>query len=126
MGTRACIGYKMPSGKIAYVTCRFDGYLEHVGMLLAERYNDFDKVLELLLGGDIVSLREDLERTKYENPTIYEHPSDCKAKIANGIGDYLLNVEGDYKYLFDKGRWYLVEGRDDIDGISWVLLPLVA
>ena len=45
MSTRACIGCKSEHGKIAYVRCRYDGYLEHVGMLLAEHYNDLDKVV---------------------------------------------------------------------------------
>ena len=62
----------------------------------------------MLLGGDIVSLRDDIERTIFENPTIYEHPSECKAKAANGVEDYLLNVESDYKYLFDNGKWHRV------------------
>ena len=45
-------------------------------------------------------------------------------KEADWIGDYLRNGEGDYKYLYDKGRWYVVEGRYEIDDVSWVLLPL--
>ena len=65
-GTRACIGYNGECGKVAYVTCRYDGYLEHVGMLLAECYNDIDKVVELLCGGDIESLRDDLQHTTFE------------------------------------------------------------
>lgn len=76
-------------------------------MLLVEQYNDIDKVVELLCCGDIESLRDDLQHTIFENPLNYEHPSECDMKIANGVGDYLLNVEGDYKYLYDNGRWYV-------------------
>ena len=57
---RACIGHKGERGKIAYVTCRYDGDLTHVGRILAEHYNDLAKALELLLGGVIVSLRNDV------------------------------------------------------------------
>ena len=63
MGTSASIGCKMPNGKIFYVNCRYDGDLKHVGVLLAEHYNDFAKALELLLGGDIESLRADIAST---------------------------------------------------------------
>ena len=52
----------MQKGKVAYVECRYDGDLSHVGRLLVEHYNDLDKALELLLGGDIESLREDPKR----------------------------------------------------------------
>ena len=63
MGTTASIGCRMPNGRIFYVNCRYDGDLKHVGVLLVEKYNDLAKALELLLGGDIESLREDLEST---------------------------------------------------------------
>ena len=63
MGTTASIGCKMPNGRIFYVNCRYDGDLKHVGLLLAEYYNDLGKALELLLAGDIESLRADLEST---------------------------------------------------------------
>ena len=92
-------------------------------MLLAERYNDIDKVVELLCCGDIESLRYYLQHTIFENPLDYEHPSECDVKIANGVGDYLLNVEGDYKYLFDGEKWYVVDGLYDEDGITPIKRP---
>ena len=95
-------------------------------MLLAECYNDIDKVVELLCCGDIESLRDDLQHTIFENPLNYEHPSECDVKIADCVGDYLLNVEGDYKYLYFNGKWYVVDGLLAEDGISLVLQPLVA
>ena len=125
MGTRACIGYRGENGKIAYVVCRFDGYLEHVGMLLVERYNNIEKVLELLRGGDIVSLREDLEHTQRENPKNFKDPSDCEVKIAEGVCDYLLNRDGDYKYIFDGGRWYVIDGLRKVDGMTPILRPML-
>ena len=119
--TSACIGFKMPNGKIAYVECRFDGYLAHVGVLLAKHYNDYDKALELLLDGDIVSLREDPSDIVRKRPKDCEGLEDCEVKEAYWIGDYLLNSNGEYKYLYDKGRWYVVDGLLAEDGISWVL-----
>ena len=70
-------------------------------------------MLELLLDGDIVSLREDLEHTERESSLGYDNLEDCvdyEVKEANWIGDYLLNSNGEYKYLFNKGRWYVVVG----------------
>ena len=127
MGTRSSIGCKMPRGKIAYVECRFDGYLSHVGVLLAKQYNDLDKALELLLGGDIVSLREDLEHTERESSLGFDKIEDfidCEVKEADWMGDYLLNGEGEYKYLFIKGMWYVVGGLCDVDRVTPLKRPL--
>ena len=128
MGTRSSIGCVMPNGEIEYVECRFDGYLSHVGRMLLKHYNDYDKALELLLGGDIVSLREDLEHTERESSLGYDNLEDrieCEVKEADGIGDYLLKGEGEYKYLFDKGRWYVVGGLCEIDGITPINRPIL-
>ena len=40
------------------------------------------------------------------------------------IGDYLLNSNGEYKYLFDKGRWYVVGGLYEADGVTPLRGPL--
>lgn len=124
MGTTSSIGCKMPRGKVAYVECRYDGDLSHVGRLLVEHYNDLDKTLELLLGGDIVSLREDLESTIRERPLDYDQLEDCEVKEAYWIGDFLLNSNGEYKYLYDKGRWYVVGGLYESDCVTPLRGPL--
>ena len=124
MGTRASIGCMMPNGKIAYVECRYDGYLSHVGLLLAKQYNDYDKALELISGGNIVSLREDLESTIRERPLGCDQLQDRDVKEAYWIGDYLLNSNGEYKYLFAKGRWYVVGGLYEEDGITPLRRPI--
>ena len=128
MGTSASIGCKMPNGRIFYVNCRYDGGLKHVGLLLVEKYNDLAKALELLLGGDIVSLREDLEHTERESSLGFakiEDFIDCEVKEADWMGDYLLNGEGEYKYLFIKGMWYVVDGLCEIDGITPINRPIL-
>ena len=124
MGTSASIGCKMPNGKIFYVNCRYDGDLKHVGLLLVEKYNDLAKALELLLGGDIVSLREDLESTVRISHLDCNQLEDCDLKESSCVGDYLLNGGGEYKYLFDKGRWYVVYGLCESDCVTPLRRPL--
>ena len=124
MATKASIGYRMHNGRIYYVNCRYDGGLKHVGRLLVEHYNDLDKALELLLGGDIVSLREDLGSTIRERPLDYDQLEDCEVKEAYWIGDFLLNSNGEYKYLYDKGRWYVVGGLYESDCVTPLRGPL--
>lgn len=76
--------------------------------------------------GDIVSLREDLEHTERESSLGYDNLEDrieC-VKEAYWIGDYLLNANGEYKYLYDKGRWYVVGGLYESDGVTPLRGPL--
>ena len=124
MGTRASIGCKMGDGKIYYVDCLYDGYLAHAGRILEERYNDLAKALELLLGGDIVSLRDDLESTVRVSHLNRNQLEDCEVKEASCVGDYLLNGGGEYKYLFDRGRWYVVDGLCEDDCFTPLRRPL--
>ena len=49
---------------------------------------------------------------------------DRKMKIANGVEGYLRNANGDYKYLYDKGRWYVVSGLYESDGVTPLRGPL--
>ena len=125
MGTRASIGCKMGDGKIYYVDCRYDGGLSHVGRILAEQYNDLDKVLELLLGGDIVSLRDDLETTVRASHLDRNQLEDCGLKEASCVDNYLLNGSGKYKYLFKRGRWYVVDGLCESDCYTPLRRPIL-
>ena len=116
MGTSASIGCRMPNdGKIYYVDCHYDGYLSHVGRILEKHYCDIEKVLGLLLGGDIVALYDHPTRIERVRPMGYERLEDCDLKEASCASDYLLNSSGDYKYLYDGGMWYVVDwlGEED-------------
>ena len=66
-----------------------------------------------------MSLQGDLQHTTFE------HPKDCNVKIAKKVGDYLLNGEGEYKYLFIKGMWYVVEGLCDVDRVTPFRRPIL-
>ena len=124
MGTSASIGCKMPNGRIFYVNCRSDGDLKHVGVLLVEKYNDLAKALELLLGGDIESLRADLESTVRASHLDYDELEDCDLKEASCLGEFLRNGGGEYKYLFHKGRWYVVYGLCESDCVTPLRHPI--
>lgn len=60
-----------------------------------------------------------------KRPKGCEGLEDCEVMEAYWIGDYLLNANGDYKYLFDKGGWYVVGGLCDVDGITLIKRPML-
>ena len=57
MGTRSRIGIEMADHSVVSVYCHWDGYPEHNGKLLVERYFNRDDVQELIDGGSMSSLR---------------------------------------------------------------------
>lgn len=57
MGTRSRIGIEMPDHTVVSVYCHWDGYVEHNGRILTERYQERDDVQELIDGGSMSSLR---------------------------------------------------------------------
>ena len=69
-------------------------------------------------------MREDIESTIRERPLGNAQLEDCEVKEAYWIGDFLLNSNGEYKYLFDKGRWYVVGGLYESDCVTPLRGPL--
>ena len=124
MATKASIGYRMYDGRIYYVNCRYDGDLKHVGRLLLKRHNDIDKALDLILGGDIESLYDLDKGIVRVSHLDCDEVEDCDLKEASCVSDYLLNGGGEYKYLFHKGRWYVVDGLCESDCITPLKRPL--
>ena len=72
-------------------------------------------------------MREDLEHTERESSLGFTKIDDfmeCGVKEADWMGDYLLKGEGEYKYLFDKGMWYVVGGLYESDCVTPLRGPL--
>lgn len=64
MGTRCVIGIEYEDGTCKTIHCTHDGYLDHSGKILFEKYNTLEKAHELILLGDINFLDETLEKTE--------------------------------------------------------------
>ena len=114
MSTRSNIAIENQDGSITSLYCHFDGYLQHVGKILADNYSDPKKVEKLFDGNGFRSLTknpDDLER--YEgNEDRYEHRTEYSFVDASDS----LFIE--YLYLYRDGRWYVSESKrlDTKDG----------
>ena len=56
MGTRSRIGLVLGSDQIISVYCHYDGYMEHNGRILRDKYTTKEQIQELIDGGDMSCL----------------------------------------------------------------------
>ena len=69
MATRSSVAVKLASGKTLAVYCHWDGYLQGVGKTLVNHYTSLDKIMELIVLGDISSLRPEIgAKHAFDNP----------------------------------------------------------
>jgi hypothetical protein len=99
MATRSTINLKLPDGRYRHIYCHWDGYLEHVGIILLKNYNTIDKINELMDHGDVSSLNDTIEKTEFYKDR-GEDDSDAR------ILDYHDVDFEEYNYFFTNNKWY--------------------
>ncbi len=127
MSTNSAIGIQAEAGvsRITSIYCHHDGYLDHAGHILLNHYTNAGKVYELLHGGDLSSLGEEVARpsntkeswTKY---CVYysrdrgDAWKDCEPHHTDSVQEFLEAYAVPYYYLFvtSENRWY-VKSRAD-------------
>ena len=119
MGTRSNIGIVNEDASVTAIYCHWDGYPSHNGKMLLNRYNDISIVNQLMLLGDLSSLREKLYPNDSKPHTFQNqqedvcvaygrerNESDVDCKIFKDISDFEKFGSGvDYQYLFEDGVW---------------------
>lgn len=90
----------------------WDGYPEGVGETLVKQYNEYNTILNLLLGGDASSINGD-------NVCQYcaWRGEDWGSVKPRQLDNPVLNEE--YLYKFENGTWYF---RDDYENEDWTNL----
>lgn len=78
----------------------FDGYPDGLGQTLYKKYNDYDKILNILLGGDISSLNGE---TIVQYCAAYQNEDWDSVKP--DLTDEIPVAHQDYQYYFDGTRW---------------------
>jgi hypothetical protein len=131
MGTRSTIAVEHDDGTISQVYCHWDGYLSWNGVRLAQYYNTYDRVRELISHGDLSSLgkqiglahRRDDTTIDREWCTFYHRDVGEPLRIRQ-FSDWQQYVDKftmeQYNYVFRQdGLWYV--SRLDSD---WEYMPL--
>ena len=126
MSTRSAIIRKVSATQYEGVYCHFDGYLEGVGQMLLDHYQDAKKVKKLIALGDLSILAENIAPAKgvkhsfgarAEGVTVaYHRDRNEKYHIAKGISvDEVQQKIGHngYVYVYENGEWWrwLDDGR---------------
>lgn len=82
MSTRSCISKRYKDGKISAIYSHSDGYVEYVGRILYQHYNSNDIVDQLIDGGDLSILRENIGQ-KHNFDNIYNMKYDDLPQVKN-------------------------------------------
>jgi len=112
MGTRSRIGLELADGSILSVYCHWDGYPEFNGVKLVEHFNSYEKVAELIDGGDISALWTNAgfsnETLPTTGPLYYStRGENCPPRLDATLTDYLLHENNEeFAYLFTRyNKW---------------------
>ena len=104
MATRSRIGLLLETGYVLSVYHHWDGYPEWLGVTLKAKFNTFEKVAELIDGGDMSSCdsnddwdRKELGETR---PLYYNERGDnTEPQLHLNIDDY-FDVGEEYAYVY--------------------------
>jgi hypothetical protein len=103
MATRSTISIKNSDGTISSIYSHWDGYLEGVGKILKENYNDENLARKILAQGDVSSLASNLYESQFYNKDRGENTS---AKVFTSIKDKnYKSSQQEYNYLFEDNVW---------------------
>lgn len=96
------------SKRYAEIYQHWDSYPEGLGASLVNGWTDYEKALNLILGGDASSVDED-GVTQY---VVMEDRDEQYERLQPTFTDDVPNVSEEYQYLLDNGVWYV---RDNYD-----------
>jgi hypothetical protein len=136
MSTRSDIIVKVRPDCWRRIYCHYDGYLEHVGLILATHYNTAPRAIELTAEGDLSSLAENCTKPaghSFKTPVasycVYYGRDRGETNTAAQEGPTLEAVwpSSDswtqFSYVWDGDRWLYTENPHELGPQD--LAPLV-
>lgn len=105
MATRSYILVQNSDQTISGVYCHFDGYINGVGKVLLEHYNDEEKAKKLISKGGFEALQEDFNKIQHYPDSPILHFKD-KTQL---LEEAKQNLSIEYFYLFSDGDWLVLD-----------------
>jgi len=123
MGTRSFITIKHKDNTYSGVYCHWDGYVEHNGKILKEDYQARSKVVDLIDGGDMSSLKTNTTwestfkedaytNTREEQPLYYFERGETDEDII--YPKHFTNHQKMYKYAKNCGCEFIYTFDDTV------------
>lgn len=91
------------------IYCHWDGYLNGVGKCLLKNFKNYNQVLDLIVGGDCVSIiRDEVRHFANRNEEKWEHIAPEQNNNKLELVDNFVGRWAEYAYVFDenKGGWF--------------------
>ena len=108
MATRSRIGLLLETGSVLSVYHHWDGYPQWLGVTLKEKFNTYEKIAEVLDGGDVSCIDSDTDWSleKVDNHVQYynDRGENTEPRLDTSVEDYLADGE-EYAYLFENNKW---------------------
>jgi len=108
MATRSRIGLLLQTGHVLSVYHHWDGYPEWLGVTLNKKFNTYEKIAELIDGGDVSCIDSDsdwnLEKCEPHVQYYNDRGEKTEPRLDLSVEDYLANGE-EYAYLFENDEW---------------------
>ena len=111
MSTSALIAYKNEDGNYNVNSIHFDGYIDGVGKMLQENYNDIEAAEEICDADEIRSLEKTIIETEfYENYYMRKWRKNLSfEKLCNESGNF------NFTYVFENGQWFRLDNEELIN-----------
>jgi hypothetical protein len=122
MGTHSRIAIRNEDGTFDSIYCHWDGYPNHVGVILRDHYTSPDKVRELIALGDLSSLGKEIgERhafgahdggacTFYGRDRGEEGVAAVNSPDMDALRDLTQDCGGEWLYVFNGHGWACAKG----------------
>jgi hypothetical protein len=127
MATRSRIGIELSNGQIYSIYCHWDGYPSYNGEILKKHYKTREKVMELIMLGDISSLRQrvapnrrEIGKHSFDTPitdVVIAYHRDrgedyAKPRVNANRNEYKNSDIEEWGYLLTKkNEWLVVENN---------------
>ena len=123
MATRSRIGLQLADDSILSVYHHWDGYPQWLGVTLNEKFNTFEKVADLIDGGDMSSCdsNDDWDRKELgETAPLYynDRGEKTEPRLDLNFDDYVNNANAceEYVYVFtSNNKWECYEIKHHYD-----------
>ncbi len=108
MATRSRIGLLLQTGHVLSVYHHWDGYPEWLGVTLNKKFNTYEKIAELIDGGDVSCIDSDsdwnLEKCEPHVQYYNDRGENTEPRLDLNDDDFFENNE-EFAYIFDDGKW---------------------